>query len=315
LVDWLVLESAITVFFGRGSALKGYFTNALELAIATGATDFLGHKIRRAPPLLIVDYEDPEAFWLRLRRIAEGVGMDPSIIDDLPIEVVDQPEGPLVNFGDRIVNQVRLMEDRYGQRPVFVVDSATYACPEPSKEWAVNPFFTFLRKLALPTIVIAHVGWAQLENEHNGNYLRRAYGHIMWDTGPRRTFSFDRSGDEDTDTIITQIVNQKSNGKKSAPFGVQFDFEGTNGPVRLARVGAPPPVVATGIERVEAFMKRRIGNYFTAAEVASQNDIKQSTASTYLGELKDQRKVFMEGGKGKTTRYSWNANYDGQGSF
>ena len=35
---------------------------------------------------------------------------------------------------------------------MLIIDSATYACPEPSKEWAVGPFFRTIRRLNLATI-------------------------------------------------------------------------------------------------------------------------------------------------------------------
>lgn len=222
LVDPLVCAEGPTMFFGDGSSLKSYLIWKLIAHIA------LGHPMMgfRVPMLrtLVIDYEDSDKnFRRRMSRVCQGI--DPNLdIDSLrgAIHYWDPKGMPLKDQVDALRRKIE--RDGIG---LIVVDSAAPACgDDPSDSKATIALFTALKRLGLPTIIVAHV-------TKQGD-TTKPFGSAFWHNESRRTWYVERVQEEDSDDLDIGLYCRKVNdGQRPSPFAFHVHFEGKHGPVTV----------------------------------------------------------------------------------
>lgn len=309
LVENLVLERASVVFFARGSSLKSYLTDALVLAVAYGLPEFCGYRIFRQAPVLVIDYEDPGAMRLRMKRLLKGMDFDEQFLNDLPIRVFPPHGQAMVGLADQLAATATKMHEQFGSPPLLVIDSAMPACDgEPEKSGPVQAFFRVLDRLKLATIIISHVGYGEMAKGEAE--VSRPYGFVGWENLPRRTFSFRRTSDEDTDDITVRIRNKKSNSKKAPDLMLAFHFEGSNGPVTIKRArGTASPFddeqpVPQQVKRVLRNTSAALTKYQIQERCPGVPSITAVQAALQIGKKEGWCRI-QEGGKGRETTWEY----------
>ena len=221
LVPPLVVADGPTIFFGDGASLKSYITSRLALSMALGI-DFLGMRTPMLTPM-VVDYEDSGAnFKRRLKRLA--LGIDPSLIDVMGVHYWDAKGIPLVDQIDGLKRYV----EKYGVG-LLIIDSVAPACGgDPLDHGSVLDFFSALKRIGLPSILIAHVTKAMEST--------KPFGSAYWHNEARRTWYVTRAAEEDSDEIDVGLFNRKVNdGRVPPPAAVHVSFsEEERGPVRVS---------------------------------------------------------------------------------
>lgn len=220
LVPPLVAANGPTTFFGDGSSLKSYFLFSMALSMGLGARTFAGLSVPYLP-VLVVDYEDDASnFRRRLKRVAKGIepDMDPMGVHYWPAEGI-----PLRDQVDAIKRKC----DKEGIGLV-IIDSAGPACGGAPEDAVVAlSFFRALKKLGLPTIVIAHIT--------KGGDTMKPFGSVFWHNESRRTWYVHRVQEEDSDELDIGLFCRKVNdGRKPSPMAFHASFDGSNGPIRIS---------------------------------------------------------------------------------
>ena len=229
LIPPLVVADGPTIFFGDGASLKSYITGRLMVSMSLGI-DFCGMKTPNMVPMLI-DYEDSGPNTKRRwKRIA--LGIDPDLKE---VTGVHYWEAKGIALADQIDGLQRYIT-RHGIG-LLVIDSAAPACGgDPVDTEAVLRFFSALKKLGLPSIIIAHVTKA-LDTT-------KPFGSSFWHYEARRTWYVERQQEEDSDDVDVGFYNRKVNdGRKPFPIAFHAKFsEDERGPVYidLASMNAAP---------------------------------------------------------------------------
>lgn len=227
LIQDMLPEGSPTIIFGDGSVGKTFLCYSMALAVAFGG-DWMNQPVTDFGGVLILDYETGEEMAkFRIRRLVEGMGLDPVIIDDLPIYVWDSGG---VSLPDQ-VDAVKRFVDKYGIKLV-IIDAGADACGgEPEKAYSALQYFNALKKINTTSITIAHV-----TNGDADFTSKRPFGSRFWHNRARRTWYIKRDTEEGSDTIDVAFMCRKVNdGSVPYPFSLQLAFDGDDGPVRLRR--------------------------------------------------------------------------------
>lgn len=254
-------QGQATIWFGDGGSLKTHTAEAMMLATALGG-EFQGFRPWEQGRALFIDYEaDGATFRFHCRRLLAGAGLDPDILDDIPlsywpgegIPVADQIEA-LHRFVSR--NDVRLI----------VVDSGADACGgEPEKAAVALQYFNALSRLKVTTITICHV--TNLDAEGSST---RPFGSRFWHNRARRTWFVRREQEQDSDELEVAFLCRKANtGRKPKDQAIRVQFDGTKGPVRFT---------AANIRDMPAFENElqpaeRIASFLTSVGRAKVSEI------------------------------------------
>ena len=111
---------------------------------------------------------------------------------------------------------------------LIVVDSVAEACGgEPERADVALKFFRALKRLGLPSILIAHVTKSM--------DAKKPFGSGFWHNEARRTWYVNRVQEEETDEIDLGLYCRKVNdGRFPAPLSLHVSFEGEQGPVTIS---------------------------------------------------------------------------------
>lgn len=219
LVPPLVVADGATIFFGDGSSLKSYVSAEIAYCMAKGET-FCGMSTPRLTPL-IIDYEDSGPnYRRRVKRLCKARDHE----DVSGIRYWEAKGIPLTDLVDPIKRYI----ERHGVG-ILIVDSVAAACGgDPLDPKAVLTFFSALKKLGLPSILIAHVTKAM--------DTMKPFGTVYWHNEARRTWFVQRVQEEESDEVDLGFYNRKVNdGRKPAPIAFHASFsEDEHGPVYLS---------------------------------------------------------------------------------
>ena len=284
LVPPLVVADGPTIFFGDGASLKSYITGKLMLCMAMG-TDFCGMKTPSIVPMMI-DYEDSAPnVKRRWKRIAKGLP-DGGIEEVLGIHYWEAKGVPLIHQVDGLKRYIT----KHGIG-LLVVDSAAPACGgDPSDHEAVLEFFSALKRLGLPCIIIAHVTKAM--------DTQKPFGSTYWHNEARRTWYIERVQEEDSDDVDVGFYNRKVNdGRKPHPIAFHARFsEDERGPVYInlsSMDRAPAQLLARTSPRQQVWTV--LEQPMTAPAIAAITDLPLRTVSEVLTR---RDSGFMEAGYG-----------------
>ncbi len=271
LIPPLVVADGPTIFFGDGASLKSYITGRLSLSMALGV-DFCGMRTPTLIPM-VIDYEDSGPnYKRRLRRLA--LGIDSGLQDVMGVHYWDAR-------GIQLTDQVDALK-RYVEKHgigLLIIDSVAPACGgDPLDHGAVLEFFSALKRIGLPCILIAHVTKAMDTS--------KPFGSTYWHNEARRTWYVMRVQEEDSDEVDVGFYNRKVNdGRVPPPMAFHVSFsESERGPVRVALASmerAPAAMLAQTSARNQIWAALG-GNPRTVREIADETDLGEKAVEREL---------------------------------
>lgn len=227
LIEPFLLREQPTVLFGDGGAGKTYLSYAMALSVVLGGSGVFGLRPAQSGAVCIVDYENPTGATLRMRfrRLIRGAGLDPLIMDELPIYYWAANGVPLNDHREALLRFI----ERHSVRLV-IVDSAAPACGgKPEDAVVVTGYFNALNALGVTTLTIAHI--SKSDSEAATKY---PFGSIFWSHLPRRTWFIKREQEEGSDVIDLGMFCRKGNDGGWPPArGFRLTFAADDGPVTL----------------------------------------------------------------------------------
>lgn len=219
LLDPLVVSDGVTIFYGDGSAGKSFITFSMALCAAWGEK-FCDMTTPYLTPL-VVDFEDTGAnFKRRLRRLAKGFGMQ-------DVMGVHYWEAGGASFRDQ-ADAIRRYCTKHGIG-MLIIDGAEAACAgSPVDDVVVLGLFRAIKKIGLPTVILAHVNRA--------GDVEKPYGNAAWHNEARRTWHVFRPDDVDRSDIDVMFTCKKVNdGRKPRPIAFKVSFaDDNNGAVKVS---------------------------------------------------------------------------------
>lgn len=271
LVPPLVVADGPTILFGDGASLKSYITSRLALSMALGV-EYMGMRTPMLVPM-VVDYEDSGAnFKRRLKRLA--LGIDASLTEVMGVHYWDAKGVPL---SDQVDGLKRYIE-KHGIG-LLIIDSVAPACGgDPLDHGAVLDFFGALKRLGLPSILIAHVTKAMEST--------KPFGSAYWHNLARRTWYVQRAAEEDSDEVDVGLFNRKVNdGRVPAPLAFHVSFsENERGPVRLSLASmerAPAALRELGTPRSQVWAALE-GLPRTIKDIGQETNLPERTVENVL---------------------------------
>ncbi len=290
LVPPLVVADGATIFFGDGGTNKSYLVHTLCWCMALDIP-FAGFRPTGFRRVLYVDYEDSET---NFRRRAER------ILGDLQPQLEEPPPYCLYYWsGDGIplhdqVDSIRRKVERDGIG-LIVIDSVAEACGgKPEDADVALRFFRALKRIGLPTILIAHVTKAM--------DAKKPFGSGFWHNEARRTWYVHRVQEEESDEIDVGLYCRKVNdGRYPLPISLHVGFDGTTGPVsvRVQTMESVPELMeaASARSQVWAVLERPM----TVRQVMAESGLTYDAVETVfrrdrehfvkVGNLKEGRAV------------------------
>jgi hypothetical protein len=241
LVEGLVPEDGLTIFFGAGSSTKTYQLYQMALCVSRGEP-FVGRGTRRTR-VMVIDYETGQGMYgLRMRRLCEGLGLGPDLSGARDV-IYWWAQG--IPLEDQI-DSIRRCIDAHQIGALFL-DHIAAACGGDATEQAVaSRFQRTLGKLGLPMVGLAHIT-GQAANDPQAAY--RPFGSIYWENQARRTYFVLRYQEQESALANVGFYPRKINdGARAADFGVNVTFEDPGGPVSIN---------ATAINATPHLMKAR----------------------------------------------------------
>lgn len=268
----LIVANGPTTFFGDGSSLKSYLLYRMALSMALG-TKFCGMAAPRLTPL-IIDYEDEGPnVKRRMRRL--GLGIDSSLTEVMGVHYWEAKGIPLVDQVDALKRYI----ERNGIGLV-VLDSVAPACGgDPSDPQAVLEFFSALRQLGIPSLLIAHID--------KGGNTQKPFGSTFWHNESRRTWYVQRVQEEDSDDLDVGLYCRKANdGRKPSPMAFHVRFsEDERGPVYIQQTSmerAPSELLASASTRTQVRAVLGNGIKRTIKDIAEETGLSYSSVEREL---------------------------------
>lgn len=268
LVAPLVVADGPTIFFGDGSSGKSYLTFLLALVMSAGEP-FCGIRTPKLP-VMVIDYEDSASnFRRRLRRLSYGLrdGREPFGVTYWSANGI-----PLKDQAEAIKRKCD--KDGIG---LLIIDSAAPACGGPPEESAATlALFRALKKIGLPSIIIAHV--------NKSGDTNKPFGSTFWHNEARRTWFISRVQEEDSDEIDVGFYCRKVNdGRKPHPLMFHLSFEGVNGPVRVTEgdINDVPELMAQTSDRNQVWAVLE-NTCLTSAQIAEQTGLSKKSVDRIL---------------------------------
>lgn len=222
----MVPENGLTILFGSGSSLKTYLLYAMALSVSRGL-EFLERKTQRRKVMLI-DYETGrETAAYRMRRVAEGMGLPMSAVNDVHFWWAD---------GIPLPDQVESIKRSCEANGVGLVmlDHLAVACgADASDQTTANRMQRAMARLNLPIVAIGHVS---SEAESAAGPPDKPFGSIFWVNAARRTILVIRHQDTASALADVSLFCKKSNdGARPIDVGGQVQFTDPGGPIFISR--------------------------------------------------------------------------------
>lgn len=270
LADPLLVSDGATIFFGDGSSMKSYLLNGgISLAMGMG-TDFVGVQM---PSLrvMVVDYEDSGAnFRRRLTRVAKGYGLDavpPAMVYYWPANGI-----PLKDQWEAIKR--KCVQEGIGY---LIVDSVVPACAgDPNDSPVASEFFRALKKIDLPSALIAHI------TKSGDNNTLKPFGSNFWHNLARRTWYVSRVQEEGSDDVDIGLYCRKVNdGQLPRPLAYHVHFDGKDGPVTFSKGDMSKPELmmqTTAKNQIWSVLREPM----TVKEIAEETDMSVKTVEKTL---------------------------------
>ena len=305
LIETMLPEDEPTIIFGDGSTGKTYLTYSMALSVALG-TDWMGHRVAQHGPVLIIDYETGARMArFRFRRLLQGYGLDPVLIDELPISVWEAGGIPLQDQVDAIIRHVQ----KHGVK-LIIIDAGGDACGgEPEKAMSALQYFNALGKLPATSITICHI-----TKDDGRDTSHRPFGSSFWHNRARRTWFVKRDSEEGADTIDVAFMCRKVNdGKLPFPFSLEVSFDGSAGPVTMRRQAMED--IATFASELPA--GQQVWEYLkdsgksTVSQIVEGTGLANDTVRQALNRGREKGSfvpVETGGGRGKSTLWGVAAN-------
>lgn len=265
-----------TILFGDGSSGKTMVAYSMALAVLFGGA-WLGKPVATHGPVLIVDYETGNGMTTRhrLARLLRGMGLDPAILPDLPIYFKEARGVPLVDLAPELRDFVREKDVQ-----LVIVDAGGDACGgEPENAGTTLAYFNALARVGTTSITIHHT-----VNPDNPSAIYRPFGSRYWHNRARRTWSFEKAGDDGGDTAIEVLMScRKSNGTRPKPMPVTIAFNDPGGPIELQA----EPLATSSFDHAKPVRQRIIdhlaANGATTIALISKNlEIRRDTVEKTL---------------------------------
>ncbi len=243
LVDKLVLDQEINVWFADGGSGKSLLALALGVAVATGKPLPAGLTPRRSGPVLYLDYEScQEEQEDRLAGLLAGLG----IPGPVPVHY-RRMVGALADE----VPTLRAEVTRLGVVLVILDSAVPAAGPEPEGTDGAVRTLNALRHLGTASVALAHVSKAQADLKG----ATRPFGSVYMQNLPRNVWELRRAEDTPENILTLGAYHRKTNrGGLLPPFGLTFEFAEAATRIRSAdlaqdaglreRAGLPYPIKA-----------------------------------------------------------------------
>lgn len=302
LVYPLLLEGETTLLYGDGESGKSVIALAAALAVAAGV-ELPGMQLRGAPaPVLYLDWETSATIAARrLALLSSGFGITP------PAHIYYR------RMARALADDLRMLRaeaDRCGAA-FIVIDSLGPACGgSPSKEELVIPFFNAVRSLNRTVLITSHI--SKMEAGMDGDKAT-PIGSIYARNLSRQTWLARRAEKtEGSPVVFVALFHTKGNeSTRFAPMGICLEFSPQA--IRLSKT-APGDVPALAVHLPMASRVRAVLAHGarTAAEIAEQLDVAESTVRGVLNRMEDAV-VIQPGGPRKPSLWGLRARGDGEG--
>lgn len=207
LIPNFVSAEEATIWFGDGGSMKSYLALAACATVGSGTSAYLGIKPTEQRIAGYADWEwGAQAHRRRLGRLArENV---------LPKVNYIRCDRPLTHEVPRLQRLIR--EHNLG---FIVIDSVAFACDGPPENADVAArFFTSLRQLGIPALLIAHV-----TKSEDGD--KKPFGSSFWANGARLTWFIKRAGEFDSIVSVGMFNRKNNDDRLMEPAAFRFWFQ------------------------------------------------------------------------------------------
>jgi hypothetical protein len=290
LLEPLILGDGATILFGQGGLGKSMLALAAMLTLDTGLhilTNTQKVDSGKQHRGLYLDWEDSaNAQGERYSMILNGIGVNPQ-----DHKLLYQPcSAPLHDMIVALSEHIQAHAITY-----LVIDSAALACggaPDTSDS-ALN-FFNALKRLKLPSLIIAH--------QTKDVSKPFPFGSIFWHNSARCTWEIKSTSDPEEDPVEILLINHKSNrGRRHDPLGFEMSFQETllkiSGRDGHELAASKYPESASTSQRVYWAIKAQ-QTPMTVESLASYLDIKSQKIQQMLDKDKKKSKpYFAQAGK------------------
>lgn len=292
LVEGLVPEGHVAVFYGDGGQGKSYVALAVGMCVAVGRP-FV--ELAVVPgPVLYVDWElDKEEHARRAYRLARGLGLERPP-KNLWYLRADKPLPHLIPAIRKIIEARKIR--------LLLVDSLGPASgDDPESARAVIPMLTALRQLKVSTLAVDH----QAKMQHGHQYESKTPFGSAYKFNLARSVIQARLVERSMGTISSMLEHKKSNfGPLSHPIGLRISFTGEH-LVTIERVDPKKDPAFLSCLKAEDKIIQSLeeAGQATVAELAERTSIKPDTVGNAIYKLKKQGKVFEAGKEGHAPIY------------
>jgi hypothetical protein len=269
----LILDDQPTIIFGAGGlgkslvGLAAMLSLNTETAILPGLEPMGGHKG------VYLDWESTSyEHGGRFSQIMTGAGL--TVADCQALHL------PCAGTLSENVGPIKRHLDEQGIT-FAIIDSAGLACGgEPEKAEAALGFFTAVRYLGVPCLVIAH--------QVKGDSRKMPFGSVYWHNSARATWEIRNQQSLGENLLRIGLFARKSNvGALEKPLGFSFTFSMDSIQISSINPNEVPEIAEGGevIDRIKAFLA---DDDMTVKELAEHTGKTESTIRTTLNRYKDK---------------------------
>jgi RecA-family ATPase len=272
LVDPLLVDYKPTICFAQGGTGKSYLAVLLSVAVSSGI-DVMGWSTKRSGKVLYLDWEaDAEEVDMRVRRVANGLGVTP------PNILYRSMSRPLDDSADQIARTV----EAEGVILV-VVDSVGIASGSArehsdASETAIRLFSAF-RLLGCAVLAIDHVTGEDARN-HNGA-IAKPYGSIYKVNLARSVWELRGTNDEHGDTHLALYHRKVNAGRLHDAIGLRVEH--TNDATLFQPEEVDDPSLVSGLTQSARIERVLRDGAATAAAIATETGLTPSAVRVVLG--------------------------------
>ena len=267
----IIEEVDPTLIYGFGGGGKSYMAAYMSTLISE-AFPTEGFDVEPGD-ILYLDYESNKvSFARRIHKIHNGLGLEQQ--STIHYRRCAQPLTHDIHEVQRIVLERGIQ--------MVVVDTAAPACGgEPETAKNAIQFFSALRSLSIPALVLAH------KSKVTG--AQGPFGSAFWWNNPRNVFLVKSEPSSDPDIVHLGIFHEKANeGRLQPPIGLRLEFTSSDA-VHIHREDVRDvPEMADNVEikdRIAIVLKRH--GAMTRDEIVDELQEKPDSVSKALSRNKD----------------------------
>ena len=283
----ILAADGATIIFGDGGASKSFLALAIAASLQAGFGLIPGIEPTNTMKVGYLDWE--WSAYVHKRRLRRLVGDDMPPILYLPCRLALKEER------DRLRRVIREYELEF-----LIVDSVALAAGgEPESAEIAVQFFSILRELAVPTLLIAHVTNAAAKGQAD-----RPFGSAFWHNSARSTWYLKRSEESIGNTLTVALYHRKSNDAPvSQAIGLRWIHDSDRTYIERVSIEDEPSLETELPTRKRISLLLRRGP-MTIHEIAEETGIKMETVRKTLQRGSGMQFLHTAGSRGQPATWA-----------